>query len=140
MGVTAGTNPSVNKKGAHGQIRIDYRKYGTHRLAWLYVTGSFPSGFIDHIDGNPVNNAWENLRLSTRRQNSQNSWTKGGSARSKGVSLTRTGKYKAAIRGADFGYHYLGQFDTEFEAAHAYNKAAVQLYGEFARLNPIGEL
>lgn len=53
------------------QITLDYKPYLAHRLAFLYVVGYFPYE-IDHIDGNPYNNAWSNLREVTHAENMQN--------------------------------------------------------------------
>lgn len=53
-------------------VRINGVAYAEHRLAWLYVTGENPNGYIDHIDGNRSNNAFSNLRIATREQNNSN--------------------------------------------------------------------
>jgi HNH endonuclease len=55
----------------HVNIVINRRSYKAHRLAHLYMTGEWPEE-LDHIDGDPHNNRWENLRLCTRSQNSMN--------------------------------------------------------------------
>ena len=43
-----------------------------HRLVFLYMTGEMPQDDVDHIDGNPLNNAWSNLRDVSHRANTQN--------------------------------------------------------------------
>jgi len=65
------TTGSVDKRG-YSTICIDNKPYYTHRLAFLYVEGYFPENFVDHIDGNPTNNKWNNLREVTQLCNMQN--------------------------------------------------------------------
>lgn len=62
---------SINYKG-YRIIVIAGKNYLAHRLAFLYMTGEWPSEYVDHIDGNPQNNKWENLRAVTAQQNSWN--------------------------------------------------------------------
>ena len=88
----------------HGylQTRIDYRMYFNHRLAWMFEHGSFPSGVIDHIDGDPLNNRISNLRDVDRRTNQENQRKAASSNKSTGLlgaSLHRqTGKFHAHIQ------------------------------------------
>lgn len=58
----------------HGYVRmkVDSHLYMAHRLAWLYMTGEWPNGQIDHIDTNRLNNAWANLRVVSHSGNMQN--------------------------------------------------------------------
>src|SRR5690554_91590 len=55
--------------GRRSRISIEfYRKdtgrtaVGAHRLAWHIMTGAEPPSAIDHLDGDPFNNSWSNLR------------------------------------------------------------------------------
>lgn len=54
------------------QIVIDRKYYYAHRLAWLFVTGSWPKSQIDHIDGDRKNNRFSNLREASNSENQQN--------------------------------------------------------------------
>ena len=60
------------QKHGHMLVRISGKTYKLHRLAWLCMTGSWPTNHIDHIDGDPTNNRWSNLRDVTRSQNLRN--------------------------------------------------------------------
>jgi hypothetical protein len=91
---------------------------------------------VDHIDGDGLNNQHDNLRLATSQQNRRNSHgRRTASSRFKGVSLYRSGKWQAQIGVSPGVLRYLGQFASEIDAALAYDVAARDLFGEFARLN-----
>ncbi len=61
----------ANLKG-YISIKVDGRKFLSHRLAWLYIHGYFPENQIDHIDRNPSNNRINNLREVSQSCNSKN--------------------------------------------------------------------
>lgn len=63
---------SLDSYGYRG-CRIDSKNYRLHRLAFLYMTGVFPSEEIDHINRIRDDNRWVNLRLATRSENQHNS-------------------------------------------------------------------
>jgi hypothetical protein len=54
------------------RIKIDCKLYLAHRLAWMYMTGSFPTAEIDHINGDGGDNRFVNLRDVTRSENNKN--------------------------------------------------------------------
>jgi hypothetical protein len=89
--------------------------------------------FVDHQDGNGLNNTRENLRTCTPGQNQANSAAKGG-RRYKGAYPAK-GKGFTAIIKKNYKAIYLGTFPTEIEAARAYDQKALEIHGEFARLN-----
>ena len=51
---------------------VDGKRYLAHRLAWLYMTGEWPSKELDHEDRNRSNNRWLNIRVATKKQNGEN--------------------------------------------------------------------
>jgi hypothetical protein len=96
-----------------------------------------PRGMVvDHIDGNKANNCRCNLRVATREQNSRNQRKHNGSVSVfKCVFYCRKNRkwyVKCQYQGKR---HRFGPFDTEVEAALAYDRKAVEWFGEFARLN-----
>ena len=96
-----------------------------------------PLGFhVDHANGNPLDNRRCNLRIVTPRQNSWNRRPrKNAASRFKGVTQRR-GKWRARITIHGVRKE-LGQFDREEDAAMAYNRAAKEYFGEYARLNDL---
>lgn len=114
------------------------KAYGRQLLMHRMILGLCVGDGIktDHKDTNKLNNQKNNLRVCTTRQNNRNSKSKGGISKYKGVSLTKHGTWKSGIK-KNYEYVYLGCFQTELEAAIAYNEAAKELFGEFAKLNEL---
>lgn len=96
-----------------------------------------PDGmFIDHIDGDKLNNQRSNLRVCTNQQNHANrGLNKNNTSGYKGV-IVNGSKWEARIK---FNYKtlHLGSFSDIIDAAQMYNAKAKELFGEFARLNEI---
>jgi hypothetical protein len=61
----------TTRKDGYVLIGIDKKRYYSHRLAWLYITGK-NGNIIDHVDMNPSNNSFNNLRNTTMTGNSRN--------------------------------------------------------------------
>ena len=115
-------------------INIDRKKYQSSRLAFLYQTGQFPERFVDHIDGNPSNDRWINLRESTPSENQFNKkLQKNNSSGQKGVSwCKRKNKWYARI------WHnrktiLLGYFASKEEAIKVRKEAEITYHGNFRR-------
>lgn len=87
---------------------------------------------IDHINGNKLDNRLSNLRLATRRENALNRNSRRlNQTASKYPGVTKyktTGKWTAQIS-IDKKKHYLGIFESEIEAANAYQKRINEMYG-----------
>jgi hypothetical protein len=100
-----------------------------------------PEGYVvDHVDGDRLNNRASNLRACKQIDNTRNRpvLSKNNSSGYKGVSRTADGKWRARIW-KNRNEIRLGNYETAEEAAAAYNKAAIDLHGEFAALNIINE-
>lgn len=109
-----------------------------HRVIWEHYHGPIPEGHtIDHINHNPLDNRLGNLRVCTLAENKQNSRPyRNSSSQYKGVSLTKSGRWRAYIR-VEGKLIHLGRHDSEEDAARAYNRAAREHFGEFAYLNQL---
>jgi HNH endonuclease len=122
------------RRNGYNQVSLLGYPYLVHRVIYLIVTGRWPKHDIDHINGNPADNRWSNIRPATRSQNSAN---KGrdpvNTSGYKGVHLCGfTGLWRARIKFKGKST-CLGRF-TSPEAAHAaYAKAARRIYGAYAR-------
>ncbi len=92
--------------------------------------------FVDHIDGNGLNNQRSNLRAATHSENLANVNKRlGTSSKFRGVNFKKaTSKWQVQIQHQG-KLHFVGSFVDEVEAAKAYDKKAVELFGEFAKLN-----
>jgi len=91
---------------------------------------------VDHFDANRTNNCRVNLRICTPAENHGNQRKQTGSrSKFKGVTYDkRNHKWLARCR-VDGRLYWLGYYDDEVEAARAYDCKAVELFGEFARLD-----
>ena len=95
-----------------------------------------PPGFVvDHIDGNGLNNRRSNLRICTQAQNLRNRPGRVATSRFKGVSFDKRRNLWAACISENDRTIHIGCFDSEIEAAFAYDLNALALAGEFAYLN-----
>lgn len=95
-----------------------------------------PAIWVDHIDGNGLNNTRANLRAVTPEQNFRNRRIPANNTSGfKGVSWYAAREKWGAYITFDKKRMFLGLFLTAEEAARTYDDAALQLYGEYARLN-----
>lgn len=91
--------------------------------------------FIDHINGNGLDNRKANLRICSHKENMMNKKIyKNNTSGYKGVTRLTNGKWRCVIW-KDGNKINLGVFLTPEDAAIAYDKSAIVLYGEFAKTN-----
>lgn len=110
-------------------IHLNKKNYYTHRLAWLYVYGSWPKNHIDHINGNTDDNRIENLRDVTHRQNNGNKKIHINGGRLVGATYNKIRKkWQARIKFKQIVKH-IGYYNTDIEAHNAYMNYVKQLKG-----------
>lgn len=118
--------------GDYMTVCLQQKTYSLHRMIFLYHYGYLPD-FIDHIDGNRLNNRIENLRECTQSQNSYNArLRKDNKSGVKGVCWHKARKrWLASIRVNNKSKH-VGWFKTLQSAKKAVDSAREKLHGEFA--------
>lgn len=112
-----------------------YRADGTRTRQQLHT---FLTGlpYVDHVDGNGLNNCRANLRPATHGQNMWNRRKrKGVSSQFKGVHFHKARRLWVGRIKPNRQEFWLGYFTDEMDAALAYDQAARVHYGEFAALN-----
>lgn len=117
-------------KGAR-MVSIRKRPFISSHVIWALVTGEWPAAEIDHIDHNPLNNRWNNLRAATSQQNKFNTRTK---------RLSKSG-FKW-VRRAGSRWHgeirvnghktFVGSFDSPEDAHAACYRLACEHHKQFA--------
>lgn len=120
-----------------------YGKKGGREIKLHRIILSAPDGMeVDHINGDGLDNRLENLRLVTTAQNAWNRAKRRTPASSifKGVSWSRRKLRWHAVIYANNKAIWLGAHKSEIDAAQAYNAAAKEFHGEFARLNDLSAL
>ena len=114
---------SLDKSTGYKRVTLFYKQYWIHRIIWLYMTGDMPN-VIDHINHNPQDNRFQNLRNTTQSGNMRNRFIPTES------NTKVTGVYKRSdcnSFSAEIANVKLGCFKSFFEAVCA-RKSAELLY------------
>jgi hypothetical protein len=113
----------------HGALFYHY--IPAHRVIWALQTGQWPSGLIDHADGDKMNNRWENLRSASY---AENGWNRGASSQNRGgvKGVRRAGKKWTAQMTINGTTMHLGTFACRTAAAYAYAVASRRHHGRFS--------
>lgn len=120
----------INGDG-YRRVKFNYKLYAVHRVIWV-MHGNQTAAFIDHINGNVLDNRIENLRAATHSQNCMNRRVRFDSRSGvKGISFKK-GKWHTCVI-LDNEKYSAGCFDCKEDAIAAVNKLRKELHGEFAR-------
>ena len=114
------------------QFMVLGKRYLSHRLAFLYMTGKFPTNEVDHINRIRTDNRWCNLRDVTKSINEQNKRTLriDNTSGYSGVDWLKTrGKWRVKIK-VSSKIIYLGLFDDVHAAGAHYLKKKRELHPE----------
>lgn len=136
----------VSRKGSKGKgkiagtlthkgymdVCIEGKKYGLHRIAFLWKMGNMPR-CVDHINGIKSDNSWKNLRPATYSENGYNYKGTGSSTGYRNVYFDPRGRSKYFVSLVVNGSRKnIGYFMTPEEANNAAIEARKELHGEFA--------
>lgn len=127
-----------SKGNGYARSGIRIGKKTTPLLLHRVVFGAQQGQCLDHINGDKLDNRLCNLRLASKSQNSANAKKRNGAKSTslyKGVSWNK-GAWCAQINSGG-QRKYLGRFQSQLDAAKAYNAAALKLFGEYARFNEL---
>lgn len=122
------------ERDGYMRVQTDGKLYLVHRIAWLLQKGDWPEFEVDHVNGDPSDNRWLNLRHASHSENGKN-LKKYDNNKSgfKGVCWhNRLKKWQVRINYNGIQYH-LG-YHTELEHANAYYAGAAALvFGQWCR-------
>jgi hypothetical protein len=92
--------------------------------------------FVDHVNGDILDNRRSNLRVATKHQNLLNRrGARNSSSKYAGVAFDLSRERWMAYINFDHRRYYLGRYESEIEAAWMYDQWALELHGDFVRLN-----
>lgn len=130
--VLRGAEAGTTDRYGYRRLSVDGKVYLAHRLAWLYQTGAWPSGAIDHINQVRDDNRWENLREASPAENGANAATRSVRDGRRGVHwVPRCRRWCARLRVRGVQVHL--SYHTSFSDACSARRAAEQTHlGKFA--------
>jgi len=127
-----GTRAGCVGRKALRYIQLDGVSYAEHRLAFIWMTGTAPP-LVDHINRDPGDNRWHNLRAATVSQNGFNRKRNDRSTTGvKNVYPMPSGRYKVVVT-ANHKQHYGGLYRDIQSAREAAATLRKDLHGEYAR-------
>jgi hypothetical protein len=118
--IVVGSLRGTKQKYKYIRVKIDYVTYSAHRLAWLWMTGNWPAQDIDHINRDPIDNRWSNLRDVSKSENSKNKRVSNASGLPGVYFNKKTRMWQSSL--------YLGSFQTKEGAHEAYQAARLSVF------------
>lgn len=130
-----GKEAGCKRHDGYTVIGIGGTMFLAHRIIWLHVTGEWPGDDLDHIDCDPRNNRFANLRIANTSQNHCNVRVQSNNTSGyKGVIFDkRAGRWVARIK-LNGRTRQLGSFDSPKAAHVAYVAGSKRLHGEYGRI------
>jgi hypothetical protein len=120
QGTPAGSRVGWADKKGYTRLRVKGQCILAHRLAFLAMTGQMPDGDVDHINRNPSDNAWCNLRLADKSENGRNvRLNSSNTSGFHGVSWHRGSQSWQAKLGFRSKRAHIGYYGSAEEAAYA---------------------
>ena len=128
--ITGRSAGCLNKTLGYIVIGVEGTRYYAHRLAFLWMTGAWPLGQADHINGNRADNCWSNLRDVTGSVNLQNvhKARRHNASGMLGVRKARVGSRWDSMITVNKRLTYIGSFSSPEEAHEAYLEAKRRLH------------
>jgi len=121
------------ENNGYRRIKINGKKYLGNRLAWLYMTGEWPSRFIDHINGEKDDDRFCNLREATQSQNCMNrKTTSKNTSGTTGVSWSKNDKKWVSYINVNRKRKTLGLFKDKERAIQVRKFAEFIYHREFS--------
>jgi hypothetical protein len=119
-------NVHHNNKISYYRVQVCGVRYMLHKLIVLYMTGEYPTSKVDHIDGDGLNNKWDNLRHVTNAENGRNcSINSNNTSGHLGVSKFRNGwRVRVKFNGIE---KHIGVFQDFDQAVKASRQAYTNL-------------
>lgn len=131
IGDLAGTMKADITGKTRRWIRYEGKSYYANVVAWRLMTGEWPQGEVDHINGDSSDDRWSNLRLVTHQQNQFNRCkNKNNTSGFKGVHAHKN-RWRARIMVGGKSI-CLGLYKTREMAHAAYCQAADKMHGEYS--------
>lgn len=122
-------------------VQKQYLMYVHRLLAIAFIPNPNNLPCVDHRDRDKTNNSISNLRWCTHQENMRNKTKQTGTtSQYNGVSWHKREQHWVAQIKFNYKQIHLGYFDTEEEAALAYNNKSQELFGEYANTNDIEDV